>query len=185
MAEWKRLASGKYVDLSNLTMNDIDIKDITISLNQIIRFGGHYNKTKPLTVAQHTMLCLSLADMFYPKNEEVRCATLIHDFGEAYYGDITTPVKRILGEGLRAFTYPIDKTINKVFYGLGDISTDVKDAVKFVDLLSMDIERKRLWDNTPYDDSYWPIVPQIIGWAEAQELYLTAAQGPVDFEDYL
>ena len=79
------VASGKHIDLDNLRMEDIDIKDIAHSLSNICRFGGsarfHYS------VAQHS---LYVAGQVASKH---RLWALMHDAPEAYYGDVITPIK--------------------------------------------------------------------------------------------
>ena len=47
----QRMASGRYIDLGNIREEDIDLEDITISLNNITRFNGHHNHNKPLTLS--------------------------------------------------------------------------------------------------------------------------------------
>jgi len=158
MKAWKRLASGRYVDLNNLELSDIDIGDIEVSLNYTYRFNGHHKDKKPLTVAQHTLLCMQLSDELFG-DERVRQGCLIHDFGEAYYGDIATPVKRLLGEDVHNFFSSIDRLINMKFWKWGVAPTqDIEECVKVCDLLALDIERRTMWESQVGKDK-WPLVP--------------------------
>lgn len=184
MAEWKRFASGKYVDLANIQEKDIDLNDITTSLNQIRRFGGHYKDVPPLTVAQHTALCIILANQLFPGDAELRRAIAIHDFGEAYYGDITTPLKRILGPALLQFTKPIDKVINRKFFGQEDIPFNIKDLVKICDTLSMDIERRVMWKDQRGLD-YWPESQDGFNLEMKRGLFYSVKDRYISFEEYL
>ena len=157
---WKRLSKGHYVDLNELSIEDIDIEDIEVSLNYIYRFNGHHKDHVPLTVAQHTLLCCILADMLFSDPKVFR-GCLIHDFGEAYYGDITTPVKLAIGkESYTKITGPIDQLINTKFWYPDEKEPDnyIKASVKVCDLLSMDIERRSMWKSQLGKDK-WPAVP--------------------------
>lgn len=163
MKAWKRLAEGHYVDLEDLTLDDIAIEDIETSLNYVYRFTGHHKNSPPLTVAQHTLLCMNLAEIFYTGDEKIKHSCLIHDFGEAYYGDIATPLKRVIGkEGMKKITGPVDDLINQKFWMLkyGEHEPDgfVEAATKVCDLMSLDIERRNMWKSQVGKDK-WPPVP--------------------------
>lgn len=79
---------GRYVDLAALTPEDVDIWDVTHSLSHLCRFNGH--STRFYSVAEHTLLVASLV---HPK---FRLHALLHDAHEAYMGDITPAVARML-----------------------------------------------------------------------------------------
>ena len=80
------LANGKRVAIDRLTLYDLDISSIVISLSHICRFGGH---CRPFySVAEHSVR-LSREVPNYPLMK----AALIHDMGEAYIGDVTSFVK--------------------------------------------------------------------------------------------
>lgn len=161
MNHWKRLSKGHYIDLADLTLDDIDIGDIEVALNYTYRFNGHHKDHPPLTVAQHTLLCCILSDMIF-NDEKIRRGCLIHDFGEAYYGDISTPLKRVIGkEMIQKITGPIDTLINQKFWKYPDEKepdTYVKANVKVCDLLSLDIERRNMWKSQLGKDK-WPPIP--------------------------
>jgi hypothetical protein len=80
--------SGKQVSLLNPQADTICIEDIAHSLSMQCRFNGHTRQF--YSVAQH---CVLLSDLV-PQD----CAglALMHDAGEAYTGDITTPVHQCL-----------------------------------------------------------------------------------------
>lgn len=159
----KRLASGRYIDLENLKVEDVDINDITIALNQIKRFSGHYKDREPLTVAQHTLLCLNFAKILFPDDVKIHRATVIHDFGETYYGDIVTQIKRIVGPILKEKIFdPIDLIINKKFWYPNEIepTDEVHYCVKVCDYLSLDVERRVMW-KSQFGKDKWPEVPNV------------------------
>jgi hypothetical protein len=141
------MSSGKYLDLNNFKPEDVDINDIDTALNMTYRFNGHYKDVKPLTVAQHTYLCLVLAKMLFPDEPRVHRAVIIHDFAEAFYGDVSTPVKRMLGDKFKEFVKPIDDAVDTTFWYADEKNPDdhVRQCVKVCDGLSFDIERRTMW----------------------------------------
>tara|TARA_R110001632_G_scaffold109706_3_gene220055 strand:+ start:2540 stop:3112 length:573 start_codon:yes stop_codon:yes gene_type:complete len=154
---WKRMATGKYVDLNNLRVEDVDIKDIEVSLNNILRFTGHHKERKPLTVAQHSLLCLELVKLTYPDEDELYLKVFIHDFAEAYIGDISSPVKKALGKFFYDWADPIEHTTNMAFLNT-PITVEEKQKIKYIDLMSLDIERRCMWNQMGKDK--WPQVDE-------------------------
>ena len=157
----KRLSSGKYVDLGNLKREDIDLNDINTSLNGILRFTGHYKNVKPLTVAQHTWLCHYLAELDVA-DPYIRLAVIIHDFPEYLTGDVTTQFKKMLGDSWKAIDEPIEEIIYLSLLGeqLYEEVThpEVKEAMKYYDSMSLDIERRIMWADQRGKD-LWPQPP--------------------------
>lgn len=156
-----RMSSGRYVNLETLNHDDIDVYDISNSLNQLKRFVGHYKDKEPLTVAQHTFLVMDIARIIYPKDDEVLYDCLLHDFGEAYTGDIPTPVKTVLGENIKPFL----KYVDEVIYGklwrcptLPRVTPEIKEKTKLCDLLALDIERRVIWSDQSGKEN-WPELP--------------------------
>ena len=179
---WKRMSSGRYIDLENLVPEDMDIADVETSLNHIQRFTGHHKDAKPLTVAQHTLLCLTMAELFEPDDLELHKAVLVHDFAETYIGDVATPVKRAMGDRWHSFATPIEQLVEMAFYG-SYIGPELHDRVKLYDLASLDIERRVMW-SSQYGKDKWPACPLNVGTLEDKmELYNMATQNDhVDIE---
>lgn len=158
---WKRLSSGKYVDLNNLTLDDIDIDDINVALNGVVRFNGHYKDRPPLTVAQHTLLCERIRERIFPNDDKIKRAVIIHDFPETYYGDIATPVKKALGPAYKAWAAPIDALVEMKFWPSPEpISPEIHECVKICDLIALDIERRSMWESQ-YGKDKWPETPHV------------------------
>lgn len=151
---WKRLSSGQYVDLNNFTEKDVNITDIEYSLNHIIRFTGHGKNLRPLTVAQHSLLCCELAKEEEPDNFELQLRALSHDFAEAYIGDVATPVKKVMGEAWHQFARPIEQTVELAL--IGSLASEaIRVQVKIYDAISLDIERRSIWRDQTGKDK-WP-----------------------------
>lgn len=81
---------GVHFDFENPTEHPFDIEEIAHALSHICRFTGHVNRF--YSVAQHSVLCSLMA----PKSLEL--TTLMHDASEAYLGDVSTHLKRMLPE---------------------------------------------------------------------------------------
>jgi hypothetical protein len=90
MSYWIQTFSGKRFDLENPQPADVDIVDIIQALSNICRFNGHCRQR--YTVLEHSVRVAEIVP------EEFRFTALLHDAGEAYYGDITRPLKMVLHE---------------------------------------------------------------------------------------
>ena len=75
--------TGKF-SLLDPQPEDVNIDDIIHALSRICRFNGHCNHF--YSVAQHSYLTSFLVN-------KDKYGALLHDAGEAYYGDIVTPLK--------------------------------------------------------------------------------------------
>lgn len=111
--------SGRIVDLSGFSEDDIHIEDIAHALSQIVRFTGHI--TKPYTVAQHSVLVSRLCP------GEHALWGLLHDASEAYLGDVSTPLKSLLPE-YREIEGRVQREIAGRFGLPWPIPTEVKEA---------------------------------------------------------
>lgn len=155
----KRISSGKYIDLLNFKEDDVTLEDINTALNYIYRFSGHHKDAEPLTVAQHTKLVVQLAQELFPNEIDVHFDCLLHDLPEAYYGDVPSPIKKILGTALQDFTKDIDKAVYDKLWKIElPFTEEVYHKRKICDLLSLDIERRTMWDSQIGKD-HWPEIP--------------------------
>ena len=84
---------GGFFSLNSPSTHEFDIEEIAHSLSNICRFNGHVRKN--YSVAQHSVLCSLVNPHEYPYEK------LMHDCSEAYIGDVTSPLKRMLPEYLR------------------------------------------------------------------------------------
>lgn len=79
--------SGKIIDLTQLTTNDIVLTDIAHHLAMTCRYTGQCNIF--YSVAEHSVRMSNMSDMF-PFPAEL----LMHDAAEAYIGDLNPGFKR-------------------------------------------------------------------------------------------
>lgn len=87
----------------------IDLRDIVHSLSLINRFNGHI--VQPYSVAQHLIGCVQLA-VRLGCSEEIQKEVLIHDFSEAYYQDVMSPIKDMLGIHYKQYEMKCQRVIN-------------------------------------------------------------------------
>ena len=151
------MSSGRYIDLLNFTEDDVDINDINTALNYTYRFSGHHKDVEPLTVAQHTVLVGNIAKIFFPGEGDVYRACIVHDMAETYYGDVTTPVKRMMGDIWKKFSGQIDLAVMNKF-DVNPYDEDLHEKVKVCDLMALDIERRVMW-NSQLGKDKWPEEP--------------------------
>jgi len=71
-------------------VQDVNVKDIIHSLSHLCRYNGHSNKM--YTVGHHSIMVAKIVQKLGGTLEEVKWG-LAHDFGEAYCGDLPSPIK--------------------------------------------------------------------------------------------
>ena len=126
----------------------VDIKDIAFHLARIRRFNGAAKAN--CSVALHSIIVSHLVP------EEYAQAALLHDAHEAYIGDISTPVKMMLGEDFRDLNRRIKSVIwNKFKY---ERELDGILAIKEADLQSLKYERDYFMPKT---DRPWEVLEGI------------------------
>lgn len=120
------LSSGRMVDVTNLSVDDIDIDDIITSICSMPRYAGHTGvlvhemkdgegcvvyKKKILTVGAHSaILCRILKQIGAPNSALLRAIT--HDFSEAYVVDVPRELKNCdKMAGYREIEHNVEKTI--------------------------------------------------------------------------
>lgn len=123
-----RTHTGKYIDVFNLNIEDIDIKDIAHALSQVPRFGGHLPRF--FSVAQHSINCTKIT-----KNNKLEA--LLHDASEAYILDMPKPIKNRLPDYCKLEKYIMGKIFTKF-----DLNYPISKEVKKKDVTCLQFE----WD---------------------------------------
>lgn len=90
---WFKTISDTNFNLLEPSRDSIFLDDIIHSLSMTNRFAGH--TIRPYSVAEHLCRCCDIATETF--SEDVQREALIHDFAEAYYQDIMSPIKLALG----------------------------------------------------------------------------------------
>lgn len=86
--------SGTVFDLLNPVAEQVLVSDIAHHLAHICRFGG--GTPRFYSVAEHSIMVMRYVEMRGGSPSDL-LAALLHDGHEAYIGDVTTPVKEMLG----------------------------------------------------------------------------------------
>lgn len=82
---------GGFFDLLRPEVNDYDINVIAHALARINRYTGHF-VTDCYSVAEHSVL------VSYAVDQRYAFEGLLHDANEAFTGDVSSPLKRLLPE---------------------------------------------------------------------------------------
>lgn len=148
--------------------SSILIDDAIHALPHINRYNGH--TIYPYSVAQHSIaVCRTLERLGHsPK----LCAWgLIHDFAEAYIGDVISPVKRLVPLGVKQLEKDILATIG-VRSGIGPNNYQ---AVKWLDTAIQAYEMHHLADERSKANAWWCREPTLEAYIDPREF----AQTPI------
>lgn len=80
--------SGRFYDLLRPGEYDYDVEEIAHALSNLCRYTGHTNRF--YSVAEHSVLVSRLVPV------ELSLCGLLHDASEAFLGDVSSPLKRLL-----------------------------------------------------------------------------------------
>lgn len=136
--------SGMAVPISkSVTMLDIDLEDIWVSLSRINRYLGHTSRT--MSVLEHSLLVAMLLEK-RDQPPAIILAGLMHDAKEAYLGDIPTPVKRALGPEFAAALDELERAFDCAIAFHADIDFELiySPEVKQADVDVLMLESSKL-----------------------------------------
>lgn len=130
----------------------IDIKDIAHALSNLCRFNGHCPCF--YSVAQHSVLVSEKVP------EEYELAALLHDASEAYLGDISAPLKRLLPDYKL-----IEKNVqDRIYYKYGiPKSIGYHECIKKADLEALATEKRDLMKQV---NEHWSMLDGVEPWNE-------------------
>ncbi len=135
---WKVTSSGRAFDFLNPSPRTIEIEVIAHELAMTNRWGG--NLELPYSVAQHSMI---VADGI--ARPDWRIYGLLHDAGEAYIGDIISPLKALI-----ATDFDIHGLERRILhcvwdrFGLTPPRSEVAEAVDIADMRALATEYRDL-----------------------------------------
>lgn len=123
-----KLVSGHYISLKNPDPDLIFMEDISSGVSNISRYSGQLDVEHWYSVAEHLLNCFDVAkELGYTKEQQRH--VLMHDATEAYLGDMSKPLKRMMPM-FKWFEGKMEKAIEARF------NLDFKrhhDAIKFID----------------------------------------------------
>ena len=83
-------------------------------------------------------------------------ACLTHDMHEALVGDVSSPIKRIVGQAWTDFEDRVERAVLDA-HGLSPFAEEFAELVKHVDLIALATEKRDLLDT----DSQWGVLEGI------------------------
>lgn len=111
--------------------DEVRIEDIAHALSNICRFTGHTKRH--LSVAEHSVHASILVD------GGLELAGLLHDASEAYIGDVSSPLKKVL-PGFVELEHKIQAVIFRKF----GLPPEIPEEIHVVDKLLVNIEARDL-----------------------------------------
>lgn len=181
---WIQTFTGRRVDLDPFpgpgygSKDPIVIEDIAHHLALLNRFTG--GTRWPFSVAQHSVNVAKHAGCWDGRNylrPDGGRFGLLHDAAEAYYGDVSSPLKGLLSPRYHDLEQAALVAI-LVRFDLIDLTAEVERAVKHSDLIMLATEKRDLlnlsghaWGLTVEPDRRLTGHP--LSWRTAEEDYLT------------
>ncbi|MFZ2309625.1 MAG: YfbR-like 5'-deoxynucleotidase [Rhodoferax sp.] len=153
---WLLTRTGREHSLTALPHPDTapSITEIAWSLAHINRYTGH--ACRAYSVAEHSLLVADIAhNLGASKLTELVC--LWHDAHECITGDVTSPVKAMLGSAWSVFEdFHQDGLL--MAYDLLEPFRAVRDFVKQCDHVALATERRDLTPFNPIIHKPWPVI---------------------------
>lgn len=136
---WLLTASGSEIDLRYMASFDVRIEDVAHSLSYLNRFTGHTER--PYSVAEHSVLVCDLMRTHYKVTDPSHLlAGLLHDAHESLTGDLSAPMKQLIGSAWNEEEDRIQRAVLKRF-GVWTAFTAGWQTIKDADLLALSCER--------------------------------------------
>jgi len=153
---WIITNTGAQFDLRWIKPDTISILDIAHALANTNRYTGH--AARPISVAEHSLLVVEILEREAAEHRpEVLLAALLHDAHEAYTGDLSSPMKQLLGPlwatEERRIQHSVLHTLNSLTHYLRH-----ECLIKHADLMALATERRDLMPDT---GPAWPALEGI------------------------
>lgn len=146
---WMLTITGAVVDLRYMEAATIDILDIAQGLSQINRYTGQ--ASRPYSVAEHSLLVVELLErQAGATNPNALLAALMHDAHEAYFGDMSAPLKQTLdmatGGALRREEQRVQSSVLRKFRLITPFYSSSRE-IHWADMTALSTEREALMPN--------------------------------------
>lgn len=126
--------SGRLFDILKPEEYEFDVEEIGTALSNLCRYTGHVNRF--YSVAEHSVLVSRIVP------DRVALSALFHDASEAYLGDVSSPLKKLLPE-YRA----IEERVQQAIFNYFGLSYPIPDVVHEADKRMYWKERQTVADN--------------------------------------
>lgn len=156
--------TGRMVDPSAMTGDDVTIEDIAHALACSNRFGGHVSQ--PYSVAQHSVLVAKVLP------DELKLRGLLHDGHEAYVVDLPRPLKAHLPD-YRKMEAKAEQAVHDHFR----LGPDPAGAVRVADCRLLTTEARHFglswwsWYSAEFPP-FEGLLTRVWGWKEAKRRFL-------------
>lgn len=158
---WMLTASGARVELRCIALDTICIEDVAHHLSLINRWHGA--TCRPYSVAEHSLFVAEILEREHGvTSPHTLLAGLLHDAHEAYIGDLSTPMKRLLGSPWDDEERRIEHAVRSAF-AVRVPSAAAAALIKRADLQALAAEWRDLIVH-PYDVP--PAAPQPPAWID-------------------
>lgn len=148
---WLLTASGGVVNLRHMAPDTLHLADIAHHLARTDRYNGACKR--PYSVAEHSLLvCDILETEFGERDPATLLAALLHDAHEAYTGDLTQPMKQIIGTAWDIEEHRIAYEVRRRF-GVAEAFALAANHIHSADMLALSTERNQL---LPPGGPVWP-----------------------------
>lgn len=148
---WMLTVSGKSIVLDNIADHKLTIQDVAYSLSNINRFNGH--ALRNVSVAEHSLMVCAIAEKHLNLcSPSGLLAALLHDAHEYLTGDLSQPMKQLIGPAWDATEERIQAQVLARF-GVLAAFRNHRGTIKAADLMALTAERQQLM----FDDGVtWP-----------------------------
>lgn len=127
----RALPTGNIINFHNTGDYKFDISEIAQLLSKVVRFNG-----LGTDVATHSLYVAEIL-LNLTGNPHIALLGLLHDAHEAYTGDITSPVKHVLGKKLEDLERMVQRAILWQLNAKHEDGLGAERLIKIVDLLAM------------------------------------------------
>jgi len=133
--------SGNYFSFTDVVSNVVSIEDIAHGLSNVCRFAGQCPQF--YSVAQHSvMVAYILEELYGIHDPEVLLQGLFHDASEAFLGDMTTPLKKLIPEYM-----VIEARVQADLMRRFGLPSSLHRIVSLADLSALRMEKEQLLKN--------------------------------------